>query len=50
MLHQAGVQVYLPDGENIRSGRNRDLGFSTQDRHGNIRRVAGIVLLMVDPV
>jgi adenylyl-sulfate kinase len=39
---------YVLDGDNLRSGINRDLGFAPQDRHENIRRVAEIARLMND--
>ncbi|MGA9660030.1 MAG: sulfate adenylyltransferase subunit CysN [Asticcacaulis sp.] len=40
--------TYLLDGDNVRHGLNRDLGFSTADRVENIRRVAEVSKLMVD--
>jgi bifunctional enzyme CysN/CysC len=42
------VRSYLLDGDNVRHGLNSDLGFSTQDRVENIRRVAEVSKLMVD--
>ncbi|MGE0753656.1 MAG: adenylyl-sulfate kinase, partial [Alphaproteobacteria bacterium] len=39
-LHNKGYQVFVLDGDNIRKGLNRDLGFSHEDRTENIRRVA----------
>jgi adenylylsulfate kinase-like enzyme len=39
ILFEAGCNVYVLDGDNIRHGLNSDLGFSEGDRHENIRRV-----------
>jgi len=47
-LHSRGVRTYLLDGDNVRHGLNRDLGFSAADRVENIRRVAEVARLMVD--
>ena len=47
-LHAQGHMTYLLDGDNIRHGLNRDLGFSDADRVENIRRVAEVSKLMVD--
>jgi bifunctional enzyme CysN/CysC len=47
-LHFAGKHTYLLDGDNIRHGLNRDLGFTDADRAENIRRVAEVARLMVD--
>ena len=47
-LHAAGVHTYLLDGDNVRHGLNRDLGFTEQDRVENVRRVAEVARLMVD--
>ncbi len=47
-LHMAGQHTYLLDGDNVRHGLNRDLGFSDEDRTENIRRVAEAAKLMVD--
>lgn len=47
-LHDAGRHVYVLDGDNIRHGLNRDLGFGRADRAENIRRVAEVARLMVD--
>jgi bifunctional enzyme CysN/CysC len=47
-LHSLGVHTYLLDGDNVRHGLNKDLGFSEADRHENIRRVAEVSRLMVD--
>lgn len=47
-LFRKGYQVYVLDGDNVRSGLNRDLGFSLTDRKENIRRVAEVAKLFVD--
>lgn len=47
-LHAMGKRTYLLDGDNVRHGLNRDLGFTDQDRVENIRRVAEVSRLMVD--
>ncbi len=47
-LHAQGYHTYLLDGDNVRHGLNRDLGFSDEDRVENIRRVAEVAKLMVD--
>jgi bifunctional enzyme CysN/CysC len=47
-LHQRGKHTYVLDGDNVRHGLNRDLGFSDTDRVENIRRVAEVARLMVD--
>ena len=47
-LHAEGQLTYLLDGDNVRHGLNRDLGFTDQDRVENIRRVAEVSKLMVD--
>jgi bifunctional enzyme CysN/CysC len=47
-LHARGVRTYLLDGDNVRHGLNRDLGFTDADRVENIRRVAEVAGLMVD--
>ena len=43
-----GHHTYLLDGDNVRHGLNKDLGFTDQDRVENIRRVAEVARLMVD--
>jgi len=43
-----GVHTYLLDGDNIRTGLNCDLGFSSDDREENIRRIGEVAKLMVD--
>ncbi len=47
-LHAMGVRTYLLDGDNVRHGLNRDLGFTDIDRVENIRRIAEVAALMVD--
>ena len=47
-LHAMGRHTYLLDGDNIRHGLNKDLGFTEADRVENIRRVAEVSRLMVD--
>jgi bifunctional enzyme CysN/CysC len=47
-LHAQGHLTYLLDGDNVRHGLNRDLGFTDQDRVENIRRVAEVAKLMTD--
>jgi len=47
-LTTAGRHTYLLDGDNVRHGLNKDLGFAAQDRVENIRRVAEVARLMVD--
>jgi bifunctional enzyme CysN/CysC len=47
-LHAAGRHTYILDGDNVRHGLNRDLGFTDADRVENIRRVAEVARLMVD--
>ena len=47
-LHAAGNRTYLLDGDNVRHGLSKDLGFTDHDRVENIRRVAEVAKLMVD--
>jgi len=47
-LFRRGNHTYLLDGDNVRHGLNRDLGFTDADRVENIRRVAEVAKLMVD--
>ncbi|MET0146004.1 MAG: sulfate adenylyltransferase subunit CysN [Ilumatobacteraceae bacterium] len=47
-LHALGCHTILLDGDNVRHGLNRDLGFTEADRVENIRRVAEVAKLMVD--
>ena len=47
-LHRRGIRTYLLDGDNIRHGLNKDLGFSEADRVENIRRIGEVAKLMLD--
>jgi bifunctional enzyme CysN/CysC len=47
-LHAAGHHTYLLDGDNVRHGLTKDLGFTAEDRVENIRRIAEAAKLMVD--
>ncbi len=47
-LHRQGKRTYILDGDNIRQGLNRDLGFTDADRVENIRRIAEVAKLMMD--
>jgi bifunctional enzyme CysN/CysC len=47
-LHAQGQRTYILDGDNIRQGLNKDLGFTDEDRVENIRRVAEVAKLMMD--
>ncbi|MCO4851357.1 adenylyl-sulfate kinase [Bacillus vallismortis] len=47
-LYQMGIQSYVLDGDNIRHGLNKDLGFQTEDRIENIRRIGEVSKLFVD--
>ncbi|MCK1364135.1 sulfate adenylyltransferase subunit CysN [Bradyrhizobium sp. 62] len=48
ILHDFGYHTFLLDGDNIRHGLNRDLGFTDADRVENIRRVGEVAKLMLD--
>ena len=48
VLHASGRATFLLDGDNVRLGLNRDLGFSADDRTENIRRIAEVAKLMAD--
>ncbi len=48
LLHMRGIRTYILDGDNVRHGLNRDLGFTDADRVENIRRVAEVARLLVD--
>ena len=45
-LHAMGVHTYVLDGDNVRTGLNKDLGFTAEDRAENVRRVAEVAKLM----
>ena len=47
-LHGRGMRTYILDGDNIRQGLNKDLGFTEADRVENIRRIAEVAKLMRD--
>jgi len=47
-LHELGAHTYLLDGDNIRHGLNKNLGFSPEDRVENIRRIGEVSKLFVD--
>jgi bifunctional enzyme CysN/CysC len=47
-LHAMGRHTYILDGDNVRHGLNKDLGFTEEDRVENIRRVAEVARLMTD--
>jgi bifunctional enzyme CysN/CysC len=47
-LHASGRHTYLLDGDNVRHGLNKDLGFTDADRVENIRRIAEVARLMAD--
>ena len=47
-LHGLRAHTYLIDGDNVRHGLNRDLGFTPSNRVENVRRVAEVARLMVD--
>lgn len=48
ILHRQGRLTYLLDGDNIRHGLNKDLGFSLADRKENIRRIGEVAKLFVE--
>ncbi|MBI5440031.1 MAG: adenylyl-sulfate kinase [Deltaproteobacteria bacterium] len=48
VLFRRGVYTYLLDGDNVRQGLNRDLGFNAEDRQENIRRIGEVGKLLVD--
>lgn len=47
-LHRQGKRTYILDGDNVRQGLNKDLGFTDADRVENIRRIAEVAKLMMD--
>ena len=47
-LHELGKLSYILDGDNIRHGLNKDLGFSPEDRKENIRRISEVANLFAD--
>lgn len=48
ILHEMGLQTYILDGDNVRMGLNKDLGFSAKDRTENIRRITEVAKLFAD--
>lgn len=48
LLHSRGKRTYVLDGDNVRHGLNKDLGFSAEDRKENIRRVGEVAKLFAD--
>jgi adenylylsulfate kinase len=48
MLFEKGVKTYILDGDNVRLGLNRDLGFTAKDREENIRRIGEVARLFVE--
>jgi len=47
-LFEIGVRTYVLDGDNVRTGLNKGLGFSAQDREENIRRIGHVARLFID--
>ena len=47
-LHEQGKLAYILDGDNVRHGLNKDLGFSPEDRSENIRRISEVAALFAD--
>ena len=47
-LHERGIKSYVLDGDNIRHGLNKNLGFSLEDRKENIRRIGEVAKLFID--
>ena len=47
-LHKTGIRTFVLDGDNVRQGLCKDLGFSDQDRTENIRRIGEVSKLMLD--
>jgi len=47
-LYEKGIRTYVLDGDNVRHGLNKDLGFTDADRIENIRRIGEVAKLMVD--
>ena len=48
VLYERGMRTYILDGDNVRHGLNKDLGFTDADRIENIRRISEVAKLMVD--
>lgn len=47
-LFKKGIRTYTLDGDNVRAGINRDLGFGEEDRHENLRRMAEVAKILMD--
>ena len=47
-LFKKNIRTYVLDGDNVRAGLNRDLGFSSEEREENIRRIGEVAKLLVD--
>jgi bifunctional enzyme CysN/CysC len=47
-LHAVGLHTYVLDGDNVRSGLNKDLGFTPEARAENVRRVAEVARILLD--
>jgi len=47
-LFEIGVRTYVLDGDNVRTGLNKGLGFSAEDREENIRRIGHVAKLFID--
>lgn len=48
LLHQRGIHTFVLDGDNVRMGLNKNLGFSAEDRAENIRRIGEVSKLFTD--
>lgn len=48
LLHQKGIHTYVLDGDNVRMGLNKNLGFSAEDRAENIRRIGEVAALFTN--
>lgn len=48
ILHERGIHTYVLDGDNVRMGLNKNLGFSPEDRAENIRRIGEVAKLFAD--
>ena len=47
-LHRLGIRTFILDGDNVREGLNKDLGFDAASREENVRRIAHVSALMKD--
>ena len=47
-LYEQGIKTFSLDGDNIRKGLNNNLGFTAEDRHENLRRIAEVAKLFVE--